>query len=486
MSEPPPTLLSAFSRVNPLLWQAERTVRPGMRVPARVYATRELLQEAARDRSLEQLINLTTLPGVVRFALAMPDIHQGYGSPVGGVVATDIEAGGIISPGMIGYDINCGVRLLRTSLDVKALQGHQQELGHELSRAVPSGVGRGGRIKLDPQGLDQVLRRGAAQLVELGLGTEQDLEFIESNGCLTGADPRQVSQTAKARGYDQLGTMGAGNHFVEVQRVATIFDPVAARALGLTQDQVVVMIHTGSRGLGHQIATDWIRSMVQSMPKYNVRLPDRELAGVPYHEPEGQSYFAAMACGANFAWANRQAITAAVRRGFASILGKHLTLEVVYDVAHNIGKLERHPVGRTARSLLVHRKGATRSFGPGHPEIPERYRPVGQPVLIPGSMGTSSFVLVGTEQAMTDSFGSSCHGAGRRLSRHAALKRFSGKQLKQELEQQGIHIMTASLKGLAEEAPLAYKEVDNVVSVVEQAGLAKRVALLKPLIVVKG
>lgn len=483
MSEVP---LDAFKKITDYLWEVPPTYRKDMRVPARVYATAEMLEDASRDSSFDQLVNLATLPGIQKYSIAMPDVHEGYGSPIGGVAATDIEQQGLISPGMIGYDINCGVRLLRSQFKFSEIKDKLADLGTAIFRDVPSGVGRGGHLKLDIAELDKVLRQGAMAMVERDYGTKDDLPHLESNGQLAQADPQFVSDLAKKRGSDQLGTMGAGNHFVEVQRVEKLIDSSVAEKLGLFEDQVVVMIHTGSRGLGHQVATDYIRNMLSAMPRYNIQLPDRELAGVPFETREGQQYFKAMASAANYAWANRQLITWEVRQAFINIFGVQTQLEIVYDVAHNIGKLEEHQVDGQKKKLLVHRKGATRSFGPGHPEIHEDYREVGQPVLIPGSMGTASYVLVGAKTAMQESFGSACHGAGRRMSRHAAKKQVRGQKLKAELEHRGIVIRSRSMSGLAEEAPLAYKDVDNVVDVVEAAGLAKKVVRTVPLAVIKG
>ncbi len=478
--------LTAFRKITDYLWEIPKSFRADMRVPARVYATKDMLEEASRDSSFDQLVNLATIPGVQRYSLAMPDVHEGYGAPVGGVFATDVQSG-LISPGAIGYDINCGVRLLRSNLTYEEARPKLGDLGTAIFREVPSGVGRGGRLKLVGRDLDLVLEKGARRMVELGNGGPSDLEHLESGGALAGADAAKVSQTAKKRGADQLGTMGAGNHFVEVQAVDEIFYPEAADKLGLFKDQVAVMIHTGSRGLGHQVATDYIRTMLGVMPKYGISLPDRELAGAPFSSPEGQSYFAAMAAGANFAWANRQLITAEVREAFQRVFGeKGRGIEIVYDVAHNIGKIEEYEIDGKKKRLLVHRKGATRSFGSGHPEIHESYRAIGQPVLIPGSMGTASYVLVGTGRAIEESFGTSCHGAGRRMSRHAAKRQVHGQTLKQELEQQGIVVRSGSMSGLAEEAPLAYKDVDEVVEVVHRAGIAKKVARVRPIAVIKG
>lgn len=479
--------LNAFAKIHDYLWEIPKSFRADLLVPARVYATAEMLADASRDSSFDQLLNLATLPGIQKYSLAMPDVHEGYGSPVGGVAAIAIEEGGIISPGMIGYDINCGVRLLRSGLTHEEVKPVLADLATAIFREVPSGVGRGGRVKFAGRDLDQVLENGAEEMVRKSYGDAEDLEHLESRGKLEGGAPATVSATAKKRGQDQLGTMGAGNHFVEVEAVEEIFDHAAAEKLGLLEGRVAVMIHTGSRGLGHQIATDYIRTMLQVMPKYGISLPDRELAGAPFGTPEGQDYFSAMTCGANFAWANRQLITWEVRKAFDEVLGaRSQALEIVYDVAHNIGKIERYAVGGKEKKVLVHRKGATRAFGPGHPEIHSGYRDIGQPVLIPGSMGTGSYVLVGTNQAMEETFGSSCHGAGRRMSRHAAKRQVHGKALKAELEAKGVIIRSGSLAGLAEEAPFAYKDVESVVEVVHQAGIARKVARLRPIAVIKG
>ncbi len=461
-------------KINEYLWEIPTTFSTNMRVPARIYAGEELLAEMLDDRSLPQLVNVTALPGIVSPALVMPDAHEGYGFPVGGVAAFDPDAGGIISPGGIGYDINCGVRLLRSNLEFDRVKDKLHDLGRTLFGEVPSGVGQGGQLRLNEAELDRVLVGGAPRLVELGYGEAADLSNLESGGVLPGADADKVSAHAKGRGRDQLGTMGSGNHFVESLRVEHIFDEVAAKEMGLFSDQVVILIHTGSRGLGHQVATDYIRKMLSVTEKYGITLPDRELACAPFNSPEGQEYFAAMAAGANFAFANRQLITHEVRRAWRRVFGEGGgPLSVVYDVAHNVAKLEEYEVLGVKKMLVVHRKGATRSF-------PD------QPVLIPGSMGTGSFVLVGQEGAMKNSFGSCCHGAGRRMSRTEAKQRVSGKQLRAELLEQGIVINAGSVSGMAEEAPLAYKDVDEVVSVVDGAGLAKKVARLRPLAVVIG
>jgi tRNA-splicing ligase RtcB len=452
-----------------------------MRVPARVFADRELLAAIVRDHSLEQLRNVATLPGTVGAALAMPDIHQGYGFPVGGVAAMELPDG-VVSPGGVGYDINCGVRLLALPLTEAELGPRREPLVHELSRAIPAGAGKEGRLGLGGT-LDEVLRDGPAALVRRGIGSAEDVERTESNGRLAGAEPAAVSARAHERGAGQLGTMGSGNHFVEVQRVEHVFDAATAETFGLAEDQVTLLVHSGSRGLGHQVCTDYVREMDAVQARYGIALPDRQLACAPASSPEGRAYLGAMAAAANFAFANRHAIAHAAREAVARVLGAAAAdaTRQVYDVAHNIAKLERHG----GRDVLVHRKGATRAFPAGSDEIPAEYRSVGQPVFIPGSMGTASFVLAGEPGSLERSFGTTCHGAGRALSRTAARKRIGGGELRRELEARGIVVRCPSNRGLAEEAPFAYKDVERVVAVVEAAGLARRVARLAPLGVVK-
>jgi tRNA-splicing ligase RtcB len=476
--------MSELRRIDEVTWEVPASARPGMRVPARVFTDAEGIEVIRGDRSLEQLENVAMLPGVVDAVLAMPDVHQGYGFPVGGVCATE-PPDGVISPGGVGYDINCGVRLL--ALDVgEAELGHRRErLVHEISRSVPAGAGREGALSLTTAQLNRVLRDGSRALLDHhGIGTADDVAQTESEGVLPGADPAMVSQRAHARGHAQLGTMGSGNHFVELQRVERVIDADAARAFGLREGQLTVLIHSGSRGLGHQVCSDYVREMDSALCRYDIHLPDRQLACAPLSSPEGQRYLAAMRAAANYAWANRAAIAHRVRESIAYVLGPQAAAETrqVYDVAHNVAKLERH----NGRELCVHRKGATRAFPAGAPDLPAAYRDVGQPVFIPGSMGTSSFVLVGLPGALERSFGSACHGAGRQLSRTSARKRIGGAELRRELERQGIVVRCASNRGLAEEAPFAYKDVERVVAIVERAGLAKRVAQLRPLGVVKG
>ena len=469
-------------QVDETTWEIPASARRDMRVPARLFADQELLGAIRGDRSLEQLQNVATLPGIVEAALAMPDIHQGYGFPVGGVAATELPDG-VVSPGGVGYDINCGVRLLALPLSIEEIGDRRERLVHEISRAVPAGGKRGG-LSLQDAELEQVLREGPRALVERGIGTEEDVGRTESEGRLEGADPGAVSDRARRRGADQLGTIGSGNHFVELQRIDEVYDADAANAFGLREGQATVLIHSGSRGLGHQVCTDYVRTMERAQRRYGIVLPDRQLACAPQSSPEGGAYLAAMAAAANFAWANRHAMAHRVREAVRRILGNAAAdgTRQVYDVAHNVAKLEHHG----GRELCVHRKGATRAFPAGSPDVPAVYRDVGQPVFIPGSMGTMSFVLAGEPGALERSFGSSCHGAGRRLSRTEARRQVDGGELRRRLEAEGIVVRCPSAKGLAEEAPLAYKDVERVIAVVERARLARRVARLRPVGVVKG
>jgi tRNA-splicing ligase RtcB len=463
--------MSDLERIDETLWEIPATARADMRVPARVFADEKLLAAIRTDHSLDQLANVATLPGIVEASLAMPDIHQGYGFPVGGVAATEAPDG-VVSPGGVGYDINCGVRLLAAPFTADDLGERRESLVHAIAREVPAGAGKEASLKLRPPELERVLSEGPRALVELrGVGGREDIERTESDGCMDGADPGQVSQRALERGGGQLGTMGSGNHFVEVQRVERIFDRERAEQFGLREGQVTVLIHSGSRGLGHQVCTDFVRRMDASLAKHRIRLPDRQLSCAPMSSPEGRAYLGAMAAAANFAWANRHAIAQGVRNAIAAVVGREdaAGTRQVYDVAHNVAKLEEHG----GRRVCVHRKGATRAFP-------------GQPVFIPGSMGTSSFVLAGAEGSMQRSFGTACHGAGRRLSRTGARKQIGGAELRRQLEERGIVVRCPSNKGLAEEAPFAYKDVERVVGVVERAGLATRVVQLRPLGVVKG
>ncbi len=478
--------LREFIKLSDVLWEIPVDFRKGMKVSARIFATEEMLVQALKDRGVNQLINVTFLPGIQETPVVMPDIHEGYGFPIGAVAATDLN-NGVISPGGIGYDINCGVRLLKSNFTLEEIKSKIESIASEIYSLVPSGVGKSGNTKLNDNELNKVLNYGCKYAEAQGWTHSNDLDFIESNGNMTQAESDSVSKLAKDRGRNQLGTMGAGNHFVEVNYIDKIFDDEAAKIFGLYKNQIVIQIHTGSRGLGHQVATDYLKQMVSSMKKYDIELPDRELAASPFDSEEGKKYFAAMAAAANYAWTNRQLITWEIREAWKNVfgkVGKHL--DILYDVAHNIAKIEEHTVKGVKKKVLVHRKGSTRAFPAGNVELPAIYRSIGQPVLIPGSMGTASYVLVGSSSAMELSFASTCHGAGRLLSRTAAMKRIKGDELKKELNQRGIVVNTASVKGLAEEAPDAYKDVNSVVNVVERAGIAKIVARLKPLAVIKG
>ena len=460
-----------------------------MRVPVRIYADDELWRQIAGDRSLEQAVNVATLDGVTGCVYAMPDVHEGYGFPVGGVAATDVEDG-VISPGGVGYDINCGVRLLRSRLTRDELRPRLKEVVAAFFHSIPTGVGAARRdLRLTKKQLYRVLERGAAWAVAEGYGRPEDLDHLEEGGCLDGADPGEVTERAFDRGAAQLGTLGSGNHFAEVQYVSEIYDEEAARAFGLERDQVTVLIHSGSRGLGHQVCTDHLKGMVRAAASYGIELPDQQLACAPIRSPEGRRYLAAMAAAANYAFANRQVMTHWARESLAAGLGMapaQAGVEVVYDVCHNIAKFETFEENGTKRRLCVHRKGATRAYPPGHPATPEAYRAVGQPVLIPGDMGRYSYVLAGSEGAYRETFGSSCHGAGRRMSRHQAKKAARGRSIFQELEDQGVVVMAAGRATVAEEMPEAYKDVADVVEVVHRAGISRKVAQLRPMGVVKG
>lgn len=473
-------------KINEYLYEIPRSFRSDMLVPARIYMNEQMIDAVLADRSLWQLVNVATLPGIQKYAIAMPDIHQGYGFPIGGVAATAIGQGGVISPGGIGYDINCGVRLLVANINASQLQPYLSKLASEIFHAIPSGVGKGGKLKMEAAQMKKVLMGGAHYMIEQGYGDGQDIEFCEERGCMSGADASLISDRAKERGKDQLGTLGSGNHFLEIQVVDKIYNEKAAQQYGLVKDAVTVMIHCGSRGLGHQTCTDYVKVMMESASKWHYKLPDRELVCAPFSSQEAQDYFAAMVAAANFAWANRQVIAHWTRQAWQKVLGDTVSLSMIYDVSHNLGKVEEHVINDKEVRVIVHRKGATRAFGPGTPETPLGYRLVGQPVLIPGTMGTASYVLSGATEGMQQAFGSSCHGAGRCLSRAKAKKAVKGIELRKQLESQGIIIRCASDIGLAEEAPIAYKDVDNVVNIVDQANLAHKVARLKPLVVIKG
>jgi len=466
-------------------YRIPRDERRGMRTDVVVYASAALMAQIRKDLSLEQAMNVATLPGIAGSSLAMPDIHQGYGFPIGGVAAMDFEDG-VVSPGGVGFDINCGVRLVRTTLQAGDVRAKLRELIDQIFRDVPCGAGGAGFIKIGPKDLERVLARGAGWMVENGFGEERDTRFAEAGGALEGADASAVSARAKERGLPQLGTLGSGNHFLEVQYVEKIHDQDAARAFGIAAGQVVVLIHSGSRGLGHQVCTDYVAEMNKVMPRYGITLPDRQLACCPIRAPEGQAYLGAMCAAANFAWANRQGVMHFLRGAFRRVFGDGARLDLIYDVCHNIAKRERYEVDGRKRDLLVHRKGATRAFPSGHREIPEDYRHVGQPVFVPGSMGTASWVLVGAEGAMRETFGSVCHGAGRLMSRTAVRKGRDARQETKKLEEAGILVRSETRDGILEELPEAYKNVDEVIEVVHSAGLARKVARLRPMGVIKG
>ncbi len=467
------------------LWEIPMTTREDMRVPAYVYALPEIIQNMQDDRSLQQLVNVTTLPGIQKAAIVMPDVHEGYGFPIGGIAATSYPDG-VISPGGIGYDINCGVRLLLSNLNYDEIKDQAEHIAIELYKKIPSGVGKGGALRLSEKEIDEVLTEGAEWAIRKNMGFQKDLESMESYGRLKDADPTAISDRAKKRGSDQLGTIGSGNHFVEVARVDEIFDNKTANLFEISNNQVVVIIHTGSRGLGHQVATDYIKIMQEAMPRYNINMPDRELACVPFNSIEGQNYYKAMCAAANFAWCNRQVITWEIREAWKELFPNKSELHLLYDVAHNIAKIEEHIIDGKLQKLIVHRKGATRAFGPGNKEVPPRFSESGQPVIIPGSMGTASYVLAGTAQSMETTFGSSCHGAGRALSRRASKRAVNIDVLEKELNKKGIYVRAGSRSGVSEEAPQAYKDIDLVIETVHRANIATKVARLRPVSVIKG
>src|SRR6266480_6253120 len=478
-----------LERVDPYRWRIPQRYNEEMRVPGLVYADDELIGQILGDNALHQVANVATLPGIVGSSLAMPDIHWGYGFPVGGVAATHAD-NGVVSPGGIGFDINCGVRLLATDLLRDQVRGKVDKLADELYNNLPSGVGGAGMRQLTSSEMRSVMERGAGWAVEEGYGFPNDLEVTEEHGCLAGADLDNVSHTAVQRGLKQLGSLGSGNHFCEVQVIDHIYDAEAAAAMGIGQlGQIVVTIHCGSRGFGHQIAEDYVRLAESKQQDYGFHLVDRQLACLPLQSNAGKAYLSAMACGANFAWANRQLLMHGVRQAFAAVFGRRARakdMPLVYDVCHNIAKMEEYEVDGLLQQVCVHRKGATRAFPAGHPAVPETYRAVGQPVLIPGDMGRYSFVLVGAPGSMEQSFGTTCHGAGRRQSRTAAKKSLSSRELLDQLDARGVTVRVHSKNLLTEEAPQAYKDAQQVVNVVHNAGLAKLVARLKPIIVIKG
>lgn len=476
-------------KIDDYRWKIPESYKAGMRVPGLIYASSKMLESIREEQTPEQVANVAFLPGIVAYSLAMPDIHWGYGFPIGGVAAMDTRDG-VVSPGGVGYDINCGVRLLRTNLSEAEVRPRIGQLINELFHNIPSGLGSEGKIKIDQKEMARLMVEGARWAVKRGFGYEEDLDVTEEGGCLSGADPGKVSDKAVKRGLPQAGTLGSGNHFLEIEVVKEIFDSYAASIMGITEvGQVLVLIHTGSRGFGHQVCTDHLRAMEEAVSQYGIKLPDRQLACAPLESKEGKDYLAAMACAANYAWVNRQCIAHWARESFARVFGKtpeQLGMKQIYDVAHNIAKIEEHTVDGRKLKVCVHRKGATRAFPPGHKDVPQRYQKVGQPVLVPGDMGRCSFVAVGTNRAMAETFGSTCHGAGRVLSRGAAKRSVKGRDVVQELESRGITVRAESIPSLAEEASQAYKDVTEIIEVVHQAGISKKVAMAVPIGVIKG
>ena len=480
--------LQDLNRISEYEWEIPQSFNHDMRVPVRLFATRRMLEAVMQDKSLDQAVNAASLPGLVGHVIVMPDMHQGYGFPIGGVAATRLPDG-VISPGGIGYDINCGVRLLGSQIGLDSARPFLDDLATALNHYCPSGVGGGGAVHTTEAELLAVCRQGSRWALKQGFASESDLRRTEESGCVDGADPDKVSVRARQRGRPQLGSLGAGNHFIEIDLVEQVFDSTAASIMGLEEGTLAVQIHCGSRGFGHQICTDYVEEFQAAVRRYGIHLPDRELVCAPLSSPEGQDYLAAMRCAANYAFANRQILAHNARKAFEQVLAgkvKDWHLHQVYDICHNMGKIETHIINGERMQVCVHRKGATRAFGPGAAELPDEYKPIGQPVLVPGSMGTASWVLVGTATSMEQSFGSSCHGSGRLMSRHEAKRNVRGEKLRQELESEGIHIRAGSLAGLAEEAPQAYKDVDQVVEAVVGAGIARKVARLHPVAVIKG
>jgi tRNA-splicing ligase RtcB len=483
------TYQGPLEQVDACCWRIPRSYKQGMRVDGLIFANERLIDAIKKDQAPDQVANVAFFPGIQHASLAMPDIHWGYGFCIGGVCATDPDEGGVISPGGVGFDINCGIRLVRSNLFYRDVKPHIRELVDDLFRNVPTGVGRSGRYKFDKKELGHLLGEGPRYLVGRGLATQGDIEYTEAEGRIDGAEPTLVSDHALTRGADQCGTLGSGNHFLEVEVVDHVFDEEAAAAMGLEKDMICVLIHSGSRGLGYQVCDDALAQFRNVPQKYGIDLPDRQLACAPIDSPEGRRYIGAMRAAANFAFCNRQLLMQQAREVFASVFGRtwqELQMNLVYDVCHNIAKFEEHTVEGKKKKVWVHRKGATRAFPAGHPELPSRYRPLGQPVIIPGDMGRASWVLVGQPGSMEKTFGTTCHGAGRAMSRTAAVKDAAGRRIDKELEARGVIARAQSRKGLAEEQPKAYKNVDDVVEVVDQAGLSKKVARLRPIGVIKG
>ena len=478
-----------IKKINDYKWEIQKDDRYGMRVPGIIFADRELLDHAVGEKTIDQVVNVSTLPGILKASYAMPDIHYGYGFPIGGVAAFGEEEG-VISPGGVGFDISCGVRVMRSDLYLSDIEKRLEDIMGILSFNIPKGLGTKGKISLSREQLKKLLKEGVDWAIKNGYGLEEDKYCIEENGCMEGANPDFISNHAIDRGMNQVGTLGSGNHFLEIQVVDEIYDSEAAKLFGLEKGQITVMIHSGSRGLGHQICSDYIKVMQQSALKYGIKLADRQLACAPLSSPEGRRYYSAMACAVNYAMTNRHCLSHWLRKSFERFFGKSsekLGLSVIYDVSHNIAKMEEHNIDGRMMKVCVHRKGATRSYPPGHKDVCKKYKDIGQPVLIPGDMGRYSFILLGTEKAMSESFGSTCHGAGRLMSRTKAKKKIQGSELKKELfDKKGIVVMAGSMSGLAEEAPQAYKDVTRVVDITHSAGISKKAIRLRPLGVLKG
>jgi len=477
-----------LEKIDDYRWRIPKSYKEGMRVPGIIYTDENLLDDLRNDKAAEQVANVAFLPGIVNNSLAMPDIHWGYGFAIGGVAATNVEKFGVISPGGVGFDINCGVRLLKTNLSLDEVKPRIKDLVYALYNGIPAGVGSEGKIRVNVREEEKILRDGAKWAVDKGFGIKEDLDHTEERGRMEGADPSMVSDRAYERGKRQSGTLGSGNHFVEVQLVDEIYDEKTASVLGIGKGQITLMIHSGSRGFGYQICDEYSKGMGEALRKYGISVPDRQLACAPVKSPEGKAYIGAMKCAANYAWSNRQCLMHLVRQVFERFFNKSFTslgMGLVYDVAHNIAKFERYKIDGKERLLCVHRKGATRAFPPGHPDLPENYREIGQPVIIPGDMGRNSYLLVGTAKA-EETFYSTCHGAGRVMSRKAAISACRGRSIPQELAKKGIAVMASGRGTLAEEAPEAYKNVNEVVHVVHEAGISKRVARMRPLGVIKG
>jgi tRNA-splicing ligase RtcB (3'-phosphate/5'-hydroxy nucleic acid ligase) len=478
-----------LEKISENKFRIPKSYKKGMLVDGVIYADELLMASIKNDKALEQVVNVACLPGIVKYSLAMPDIHWGYGFPIGGVAATDVEAGGVISPGGVGYDINCGVRMLRTNLNIGDVKGRIPQIANRLFQDIPTGVGSKGQIRMSRKEEERLLVNGAQWAVSKGFGVENDIEYCEEKGAIKGANPDNVSSRAYERGKPQAGTLGSGNHFVEMQVVEDIFDKDIADILNISIGQITLMIHSGSRGLGYQICDDSLKPMMKALSKYNIDVADRQLACAPVKSPEAERYLGAMRAAANYAWANRQVLTHLTREAFAKVFEKNwqsLGFDLIYDVAHNIAKIERHVVDGKEKVLCVHRKGATRAFGPGNPDLPHNYQPIGQPVIIPGDMGTASYLLVGTKKAESESFASACHGAGRAKSRHEALRTVDFDILMKDLGKKGIEVRSAGKRTIVEEAPSAYKDINAVVDVVQRAGLSKKVCKMRPLCVIKG